>query len=91
MDARKLGDEAKDRASAIYSADKGMYLHDKDAARAMAISGAVVEGLAKIMKPEPCDHAGCMYQRYTHQNERSAFGMMVCSRCGYEDEWQYDF
>ena len=32
-----------------------------------------------------------MFSLYKLQNERSAWGRHKCSRCGHEEDWQYDF
>ena len=42
-----------------------------------------------------CDHAGAMYLKYKiHRPDVNGheiwFGVNKCSRCGYEEEWQYD-
>lgn len=32
-----------------------------------------------------------MYPVYRMQNDQSEWGLNRCSRCGWEDHWQYDF
>ncbi len=36
-------------------------------------------------------HGHNMYSVYIMNNSRSHWGQHRCSRCGYEEEWQYDF
>ncbi len=37
------------------------------------------------------DKGHAMYERFTFHNHQSSWGQHKCSRCGYEEDWQYDF
>ena len=70
----------------------------------IAIHGIILvqSEIEKTLKPlldgvdNRCDELGHnMYSVYSlnnfHNNGKSAFGLNKCSRCGHQDEWQYDF
>jgi|DEB19_MinimDraft_2_1074335.scaffolds.fasta_scaffold12287_2 hypothetical protein len=54
----------------------------------------------KITKPMPmplpenhiCFEMGhAMYEQFVFHNHKSSWGSHKCSRCGYDESWQYDF
>lgn len=46
----------------------------------------------KIHEKTLCEiHGHNMFSVYTLHNHQSSFGQHKCSRCGYAEDWQYDF
>lgn len=50
------------------------------------------EGKPPLDKGHICFERGhTMYEVFTFHNYQSSYGQHKCSRCGYEEDWQYDF
>ena len=49
-------------------------------------------GIPPLIKGHICFEAGhAMFSVYLLHNHQSSWGKHKCGRCGYEEEWQYDF
>lgn len=51
-----------------------------------------IAGELPLIPSDICYNAGHnMFSVYIFHNHQSSWGKHKCSRCGYEEEWQYDF
>jgi diphthamide synthase (EF-2-diphthine--ammonia ligase) len=51
-----------------------------------------VSGSLPLMKGHICfDKGHSMYKLHEHKNHQSDFSSHKCMRCGYEEDYQYDF
>lgn len=57
------------------------------------MSNHIQESGAPPLKPDHiCFSAGhIMYSVYILHNHQSSWGQHKCARCGYAEDWQYDF
>lgn len=50
------------------------------------------EGSLPLSKGHICfDKGHAMFELYLFHNHQSSWGTHKCSRCGYAEDWQYDF
>lgn len=50
------------------------------------------QGALPLSKEHICfDKGHAMIPIYTLHNHQSSYGRNKCSRCGYEEDWQYDY